>query len=356
MRNSLILVLSSLVFSLNASTTFARGPTRTPKVESQKDLREKLADYVVEEIAATELLQSGSAVRTDQFTDPGDYSGAFRFDNRHRTYFLHVPIGYDGQAPMPLVVMLHGGGGTGFQVARDTGFNDLADAQGFHVVCPNAFPITPFDKVWADGRGTSLNEVRGVDDVGFVNAVVDYVSARLHVDDKRVYLAGVSNGSILAHRIACQQGNRFAAFSGVAGTFPDAIVGTCELDGLMPALFFHGTLDGFSPFDGGEVSSFRGGVVLSVSESMGLWSALNGCSSEFAFEDEPDLDPTDGTHVQRHDQIACPDSASVVTYVIEGGGHTWPDGPGDASDVFGIVTHDVNATRTIWDFFRQYSK
>lgn len=264
---------------------------------------------------------------------------------------LHVPAEYDGESPLPLVVLLHGGGGDADEVARDTNFSDLADEGIFFVVYPNAV-----DGIWADGRGTSRNEIRGVDDVGFINTLVDCLSGKLPVDQKRIYLAGVSNGSILSHRIACQQGERFAAFAGVAGTFPERILGTCNISEPMPAVFFHGTLDNLSPFDGGEVGSIRGGAVLSVSSTMETWAALNQCSSLVLVSDEPNVDPTDGTSVRRETQDGCSGGASIVTYVIENGGHTWPDGPGGGGELFGNITRDINATRTIWNFFRQYSK
>lgn len=114
-----------------------------------------------------------------------------------RTYLVHVPAGLSGAAP--LVLMLHGGYGTGAQAERSYGWDALADQDHFVVAYPDGL-----DRAWNSGGGCCGKAARrDVDDVAFLTAVVADVEARVPVDPARVYAAGMSNGAMMAYRLAC---------------------------------------------------------------------------------------------------------------------------------------------------------
>ncbi len=118
----------------------------------------------------------------------------------------------------------------------------------------------------------------------------------------------------------------------------------------------HGTEDLFVLWGGGEVRGRIGGKVLSVPETMARWVGLNGCPTTPQIAREPDRDPTDGTRVRRETYGPCPNGIDVVLYAVEGGGHTWPGGPGGRLSSTGRVSRDITATEIIWEFFEKHAK
>src|SRR5262249_8322287 len=137
---------------------------------------------------------------------PGNHDGTIQFGGLQRTYHLHVPPSYTGQKATPLVFVFHGGGGNGEDAGSLTGFSQCSDQKGFLVVYPDGV-----DQHWNDGRGTTPPEQQGVDDVGFVSALLEQLAQTLYVDPKRVYATGMSNGAIFTQRLGCELSEKIAA-------------------------------------------------------------------------------------------------------------------------------------------------
>jgi polyhydroxybutyrate depolymerase len=265
-----------------------------------------------------------------------------------RMYHVHLPPTAPAGARLPLVLVFHGGGGTAKGAARQYGFNQLADARGFVVVYPDGV-----DRRWNDGRGTTgqpwLNTVL-VDDVGFVSATIDRLRNALPIDARRVYATGMSNGAIMAYRLASELSDRIAAIAPVSGP-----MGTekCSPRRPVPVLHFHGTNDEFAPFKGGKgEKSLSGTDFYSVEHSIQAWVRANGCKAEPATVELPDK-AKDGTRVTRKTYGGGKDGAEVVLVVIEGGGHTWP-GREPALKLLGKATKNVSANELMWEFFQKH--
>ena len=127
----------------------------------------------------------------------GDYQ-RMQHDGETRRYVLSVPDGAEGE--LPLVVALHGRLGTGRGMARDLGQDELLDEQGFAAVYPDGYR-----RSWNDGRGGGPAAEAGIDDVGFIEALLEEVAGQVTVDASRVYLVGISNGGMMAQRLACER-------------------------------------------------------------------------------------------------------------------------------------------------------
>ncbi|MEM9305072.1 MAG: PHB depolymerase family esterase, partial [Pseudomonadota bacterium] len=197
----------------------------------------------------------------------GDYGFALIHDGLLRNYDLHVPPGYDG-TPLPLVVDLHGlGGSVGGQRRRNLG---LADEEGFLLAVPAGTGLIPS---WNAGNCCQPAQDNDVDDVGFVLAVVNDISARTPVDEKRIYATGTSNGGALSHLLACRAADVFAAIAPTAFVLP---VDDCQPSRPITVAHFHGLDDTTVPYDGGPS---RGGSVVRIGavESHETWAALNAC-------------------------------------------------------------------------------
>lgn len=268
-----------------------------------------------------------------------------RVDGHIRRYRLYAPPpGSRAGAPLALVMVLHGAGGTAARVARHTGFTQLAEREGFAVAYPEGL-----EHRWNDGRGFRARH----DDVGFIRVLLDTLRRELDPDPRRIYATGISNGAMFAHRLACDLPGVFAAIAPVAGALPAPLEAGCGAAPVSVAAF-QGTSDRLVSYSGGGVGlAGRRGAILSARGTAEFWARVDGCGSEPDEAAEPNRSPEDGTRVTRTTWNRCADGREVTLYTIEGGGHTWPGGPAVGAGV-GRVTRDLSATETIWRFFRQH--
>ena len=258
---------------------------------------------------------------------------------------------------MPLVLLLHGGGGTGEGMEKLTlgGFNRLADREGFVVVYPDGI-----EKHWNDGRGLEAYRAHreNMDDVGFISTLIDHLIKISKVDPNRIYAAGISNGGQFSQRLACELSDRIAAIGVVAIQLPEHLSTSCSPKRPVSVLMMPGTEDPLVPWEGGEIGFRRGrkfGRVLSVPESMRFWANQNQCPLSPLITHEPDRDPKDDTRVRREGYGPCSRGNEVLLYAIEGGGHTWPGGhPYLPSWIIGKTSRDIDANEVIWDFFKRH--
>src|SRR5262245_16921596 len=130
-------------------------------------------------------------------------------DGRRRTYVLHLPTGYSPTKIYPLVLVFHGGYGTGAHVLSMTQFAAKADEASFIVVAPDGI-----DRHWNDGRGTANSKI---DDVSFVRQLINNLESRLAIDPKRIYDNGISNGGIFTQRLGCDPADTITAIATDAG-------------------------------------------------------------------------------------------------------------------------------------------
>ncbi|MCB1396147.1 MAG: alpha/beta fold hydrolase [Rhodobacteraceae bacterium] len=234
---------------------------------------------------------------------------------------VFVPPGAGAEAPVVLV--LHGAGGTGPALRRRSGFDQIARAQGLVAV----YPTAP-GRRWNDGR--QPDEPR--DDVAALLALVARVVEGGVGDAGRLYVVGHSNGGGMAMRLACAVPERLA---GIAVGAAKTLVGApcARPNRPVPALFVHGTADAAAPHGGrrrdsadrriAEIAT-RFGETLSAADTLSLWSRNNGCSGPPRVA-VADPDPGDGVSLRVHDYRNC--VAALRWIEVIGGGHSWPGAP-----------------------------
>lgn len=275
---------------------------------------------------------------------------------RTRTY--HLLPRPAGEGAQPLIVALHGGGGRGDRMDRSTDRQISREAarRGWRVVFPEGVA-----KGWNDGREalTDVDRERvGVDDVAFLDALIDRLIADEGVDPKRVYMMGISNGGFMTQRFALSRGARLAAAAAVTAQVARQWLGD-EPATPVPMLLMNGTEDPLVPYGGGHVTVFeqKRGQVLSTAESVDWWARHFGCDAAPETATLPDRAPDDGTRVHTERRGGCRDGAEVVLYRVEGGGHTWPGGD-QYLPVFmiGRVSEDIDGTAEIFDFFARHRR
>jgi polyhydroxybutyrate depolymerase len=266
-------------------------------------------------------------------------------DGETRRYVLHTPDGYDGEQ-IPLIVALHGRLGTGRGMARDSGFDALIDAEGFAIVYPDGV-----QRSWNDGRPGGPAAEAEVDDVGFIDALIEEVGAQVTVDADRIYLVGISNGGMMAQRLACERTATFAAVASVISSMPEIVEEGCSPSALTSMLLMNGTEDPVVPYEGGAVDSDVDGAVLSTAETIDFWRLQLDCDTT---PDEETIDelPSDETSIRHLSYSGCAGSTSIELFEIVGGGHTWPGGPQYLDeDTVGRVSAEIDAASTIQSWF-----
>jgi polyhydroxybutyrate depolymerase len=271
---------------------------------------------------------------------PDQGSATFEFGGLSRTYLVHVPPG----RPTGLVLNLHGGGSTGSGQQRLTNFDAVADANGFVVVYPDGI-----DNNWADGRGASEPDRRGIDDVGFLAALAGKLQNEYGIDPGHVFATGMSNGGFMSNRLGCDRADVFAAVAPVSGTLGAGVA--CNPSRPVAVLEVHGTADPLVPFDGGTMRG-RGGTsdIVSAPAMVERWRAADGCQGAPAAETLPSTG--DGTVVHRFASTSCAAGTAVVFYQVDDGGHTWPGGPQYLPKaIIGPTTHAFAASEAIGQFF-----
>lgn len=272
------------------------------------------------------------------------------YDGMQRSYLIHLPSHYDNQTPLPLVVVLHGGGGSPEKVEKVTGFSKKADEEGFIVVYPGGEGGT-----WNSGYCCGMAMEYQTDDVGFILKVIQEVGKNQKIDERRIYATGISNGAMMSYRLAAEASDKFAAIGPVAGSIGGK---STENSGLylpekpsqpVSVIIFHGTLDQHVLYRGGHGNHSRGSRMdLSVNDSVLFWVDADYCSSNLLIDNI-------NSNVTRKTYGGGLNGTEVVLYTIIGGGHAWPGG--DKGFIWGDKpTQEISATDVIWEFFKSHPK
>jgi polyhydroxybutyrate depolymerase len=281
---------------------------------------------------------------------PGDAERSIHMGGVSRTYVVHFPAGSPANRPLPLVVVFHGGGGNARNAVRMTGMSALADRKGFIVVYPNG--TGPFQNgllTWNTWVCCGTAYQLHVDDVAFVRAMVQAVSAEYMVDRKRIYATGMSNGGMMAYRVGCEAADIVAAIAPVAGALDTE---GCSPSGPVSVVAFHGTADQHILYEGGRPTTILDRsprVDKPVSYAMSFWAWRNNCAPGPKRERKGNV---------VHETYACKAPGSgLELYTIEGQGHAWPGGEkGLRAGNVDTPSTEISATNVMWDFFARHPK
>jgi len=291
----------------------------------------------------------------------GSQTFDIQYGGRDRSYIVHVPPQAASGRPLPLVINFHGGGGSAEGHEQYTHMDTVADQEGFLVVYPNG---TGFFRnrllTWNAGNCCGYAHKNNVDDVGFALAVLDQVAARTPVDQSRVYAAGLSNGGMMAYRLAEQASDRIAAVGSVAGPLVLQVLNPRR---AVPLIHFHSVDDPFVPFNGGEGKPFpfsrERNFYPAIPQMLERLGQVLGCRGGPVLRDKRVEQATSRLPAQwaeRLEQGPCRDGSEIVLWRMHGVGHVWPGGTQDYHErMLGESTNVINASRQMWRFFQRYS-
>ncbi|MBN3041141.1 MAG: hypothetical protein JW867_08425 [Candidatus Omnitrophica bacterium] len=311
---------------------------------------------------------------------PGDFDFVITHDGIFRRYNVHVPkqyTRYDKSRALPALLVFHGGGGNAQSSIEFFSLNEKADKEGFMVVYPEGTGKLIRGLAmgsWNAGECCPPASDDKIDDVGFINGLINKLLDDFNIDPKRIYAAGHSNGALMVYRLACELPDKIAAIAACSAhdAFPQ-----CRPYHGVPVLHIHGTADSCAPYEGGECGGCfarflsLSGIGLrnvnwkcsSVEDYVFFWKKLNYCSDDQAviYENK------NARCISYND---CLNESEVVLCTVEGMGHYWPGEissmgacKSDADSelcfkwlkVMGKPNSDLIANDIIWDFFKRHT-
>lgn len=265
-----------------------------------------------------------------------------------RRYQLHLPGQTAPGAGLPLVLVLHGGGGHGEQVREQTGFAELADREGFAVAFPDGTgPARQRLLTWNSGGIQVWAAENRVDDTGFLRKVVADVQRQARIDPARVFAVGISNGGMMCHRLAREAADVFAGIGVVSGAM-NFTAGDSALP--IAAILIHGTADGHVRYDGGtpleSVGRTGERVDASVADAVRYYQQRNGLLGY----PQQEIDGKVRIDTYAKGREGKPAAAPLRVVTLEGGGHAWPGAAGKSRPA-ADKPFPFDATRALWQFF-----
>jgi len=289
---------------------------------------------------------------------PGDYTVPLDYQGRHRSYIVHVPPSGSSTA-RAVVLNFHGGGGYAANQQSYSRMDPTADREGFLAVYPNGTGRLPTRLLtWNAGTCCGYAADHNVDDVGFTRAVIEDLSKRTPVNRSRIYATGLSNGAMLAYRLALEASDLIAAIAPVAGSE----VAPFRPVRPMSILHIHSVDDPRALYAGGLGPPFPFTDVRiqhpAVEEVISRWVDYDGCPRL------PQIDPPrrgsgkSGRHTATRIAYApCKDGSEIVLWKLTGAGHVWPGGKLDyLPRLLGPGTDVIDANVEMWRFFARFRR
>ena len=279
----------------------------------------------------------------------------FKFNGQKRQYLIHTPANWDRQAPIPLLIALHGGGGNARQFCHYSGFDSLSDHYNFAVIYPNAL-----HKHWNDERGDLhlTNKLENADDIGFLTALIDSFVTQTPIGKFQVVLTGISNGGIMSIRLALEHPDKYSGIAPIASSMSQSLYE--KVSGKPPVslpemLIINGTSDPLVPYNGGDIMVLgkARGKVIGTKSTLDFWAKNNSNDltpcQKIAI---PDLDSYDYCTASQF--FYCPTSTNKRLSLIQiiNGGHTMPGKRQYLPrSLVGNTCYDFNAAQSIVQFY-----
>ncbi|VAV84073.1 hypothetical protein MNBD_DELTA01-713 [hydrothermal vent metagenome] len=272
-------------------------------------------------------------------------------DEVRRKYYLHLPKGRTDTQPIPLIIAFHSGHGGGIRLSVQSGFDELADKEGFAVVYPDSVDQ------WNDGRAKASS----MRDIKLTKALIKKLVKENNIDPKRIYATGVLNGGIFTLRLACDMADDFAGFAPLLGSMPEDYVDSCRPSRRVPLMLVSATGNRMVPWKGGSVpfggSFTSGGNVIAIDKTIQFWQEHNDCSPAAFTELLPDIDKNDGTRVEVARYKNCYKGSALTHVIVKNGGSIWPGSREKSgrmrTTMIGLTSYDIDATAMIWEFFKK---
>ena len=282
--------------------------------------------------------QSETATSETQTETPANVQRcALRHGGLDRIFYMYVPASYSNSSDyQPLLFSLHGYTSSALTNLSYTGFESPANKNGFIVIYPQGSILQSTGAThWNVGGWTTSSTT---DDVGYIEAIIDYMLIEFRIDPDRIYSTGMSNGGFMSYRLACELGTKIAAIASVTGSMTPETLAACEPAHATTILQIHGALDKTVPRNGNNEME-------PIDEVMTFWQINNRCDETPETRAISDL-TLDGFGGTQSNYSNCENDVEVSLYLLDQMGHEWP--------LSGA--HDVDAPSAIWDFLSRFDR
>ncbi|ABZ95803.1 Poly(3-hydroxybutyrate) depolymerase [Leptospira biflexa serovar Patoc strain 'Patoc 1 (Ames)'] len=276
-----------------------------------------------------------------------------------RTFRYYIPKNRS-ETKLPVVFILHGGGGSGEGMIYLSRMSEKAEEYGFIAVYPDGYANR-----WNDGRkiAHSLTDKRNTKDVEFFRDMVRFIDLKIPVDYSRIHAVGISNGGFMTQRLLCEADDLFRSVYSVAAVTSKGLVEICPSPRAKSIGFIMGTADDVIPYSGGTVSipkdmspnasRIPAGEVLSFTDSLKFWSSNFTCKEESKAK-KRHLNKFWKRDIEYTKFSDCSTDEVVEGYLIPGGGHIWPNGFFYQNEKqYGYLSKDLDTREIVIQFFRR---
>ena len=297
----------------------------------------------------------GYAAKPEAPQLPGVYTDASLVSSeRQRHYKSYTPSTLT--AGSPLLMVLHGSmqNINDIRVASGYEFERLAEQHGFLLIYPQGYKNN-----WNDCRKTASYPAKAenIDDLSFLQALIEKAKTEYHIDTRQVFMAGWSNGGHMGFKAALEKPDMFSAIAAISANLPTAEHSDCHAEGKpMSVLIMNGTEDPINPYQGGRVTLFGfgdRGQVLSSIQTAEYFANLAGDTTAPLTQQVLTQSPQhrQGSVVVKNWRASGNAEISLVT--LQGGGHLIPQGFYRAPHLLGNNTPEFNGPEFIWQFFER---
>ncbi|PJZ83519.1 alpha/beta hydrolase family esterase [Leptospira harrisiae] len=275
-----------------------------------------------------------------------------------RTFRYYIPK-QTKEDKLPVVFLLHGGGGTGEGMIYLTRMSEKAEEYGFIAVYPDGYANR-----WNDGRKIphSLTDKRNTNDVEFFRDMVRHLDTERPIDYNRIHAVGISNGGFMTQRLLCEAPDLFSSGYSVAAVTSRGLKEICNPPPQKSIGFIMGMSDDVVPYQGGIVAipsnpnnqsqRIAAGDVLSYFESLEYWTSSFSCKEETKSR-KRHLNKFWKRDIQYIKFTDCLSDQIVEGYLIPEGGHIWPNGFYYQNEKqYGYLSKDLDTREIVLQFFR----
>jgi len=253
-----------------------------------------------------------------------------KHDNLDRFYYVYTPSNLDSNESIPVLFAFHGYGSSAMRHLNYTNYFPLADSNNFIVIYPQGATTATLSTHWNVGGWTSKSTI---DDLDFVDTVINLLKDKIQIDETRIYSSGMSNGGYMGYHLACNLSSKFAAIASVTGSMTNDTFNECDPTHPTPILQIHGLLDFIVPYDGNAGSK-------SIPDVINYWVNYNSCN----LDPETLIKYDDYSLVVYETYSNCLNDVNVKLILHPEMGHDWPS----------TQSYNVNASSEIWNFVSMF--
>jgi polyhydroxybutyrate depolymerase len=275
-------------------------------------------------------------------------------NGKSRIYDIYLPPLHEISTDLPVLIDIHGFTSTPQDQRTISNFTPIAQKENFIIVWPqaeargeNCLLAGPSGLYWNADWGVNI------DDIGFIDALIDQIGSDYNANLSRIYVTGLSNGGFMVYSLACALSDRIAAVASVAGSMTEnLLMTTCQPSREIPVLQVHGTNDGVIFWDGEPTC--KGGIA-AIEDVVTFWRTNAECSSTFTEVQYENVDTNDGSTARILTYDNC--NGKVKFLIVDGGGHNWPGSQemiSNSNSLLRPINNDINASRIIWGFLKEH--